>query len=62
MKENKGYYFDHQRGKFRVQFTFNGKRYRLGRYETAEIAHNVYLVTLKNLKAEREMREGITND
>ncbi len=39
----KGYYFDHKRQKFRVQFRIGGKQYRLNYYNTPEEAHAVYL-------------------
>jgi hypothetical protein len=57
-KEFKGYYYDHDRDKFRVQFKYKGKRYVFGRYDTADIAHSVYLIERKKLVMEHE-GEGV---
>jgi hypothetical protein len=52
--EFQGFFYNHKRQKYRVQFYYKGKRYALGEYETAEIAHNVYLVERANKVAEYE--------
>jgi antitoxin component HigA of HigAB toxin-antitoxin module len=50
----KGYYYDRDREKFRVQFKYKGKRYVFGRYDRADIAHSVYLIERKKLVMEHE--------
>lgn len=46
-----GYYYDLARKKYRVQFRFGGKQYRLGAYPTHWEAHEVYLEERSKLEA-----------
>lgn len=55
-EEFKGYYYDHQRQKFRVQFSVGGKQYRLGLYDTPEIAHRMYLIEREKKIKELELQ------
>lgn len=54
--EFRGYYYVAKRNKYRVRFTFNKKTYRLGEYDTPEIAHNVYLAERAKVVAKYEAK------
>ncbi len=57
-KKTKGYFYDARRNQYRVRFSFEGKVYCLGRYETPEIAHHQYILALGKLKyAQAEAKE-----
>jgi hypothetical protein len=58
LDRNKGYYYDYKRGKYRVQFTYKGVRYRLGRYDTRELAHDMYLTEKAKIKKMEKQYEN----
>ena len=49
-----GYFYDASRNKYRVQFSYSGKRYRFGSYDTHWEAHAVYLEERAKIVAEEE--------
>jgi hypothetical protein len=52
--EFKGYAYDRINNTYRVQFKFKGKNYRLGRYNTPEEAHAVYVAERTRIQKEYE--------
>lgn len=48
----KGVYWEKDRGKWRAQIGFNGKKIKLGRYDTPEEAHKAYVKASQELYGE----------